>query len=390
MAKNINAKPFDEATLSKLSIFRECFKEWLPVFIHSKFIDKIFIYDFFAGSGKDTNGNFGSPLILLDVAKGEKCKYCSSIKEKELENKVIFLFNEKEPFLKSQKKFNELNLNVNNFIDKCSKDNFCDKGCIYKPFISNEDFKERFRESENLKNILSNKRYAKFVLLDQYGYTQIDDDIFLTLVNSPATDFIFFISSAFVKRFAKHKYTKKHFPNMEINFDENKPKECHKLIADYFESLIPKEKEYYLNHFTIKKGTNYYGLIFGTNHTLGMEKFQKVCWNIDPNAGESDCNLYEDFDKGTLFYGNNEPNKIQKIKEEIQSKILSNEIANNIDGLKFVLKRRCLPKIFTDVVKQLEKNNRIRRNGAIAYKSTDIHRIHKGDDNYYEIELIKG
>jgi three-Cys-motif partner protein len=387
MAKNINAKPFDEGTLRKLFIFKECFKEWLPVFIHNKFIDKIYIYDFFAGSGKDVVGNLGSPLILLDVAKGENCEYCSSIKGKELENKVIFLFNEKEPNLKSQKKFNELNLNVNDFIDKCAKDNLCDEGCIYKPYISNEDFKERFRESENLKYILSNKKYAKFILLDQYGYTQIDDDIFLTLVNSPATDFIFFISSAFVKRFAEHKSTKKHFPNMEINFDENKPKECHKLIADYFENLIPKNKEYYLNHFTIKKGANYYGLIFGTNHTLGMEKFQKVCWDVDSKAGEADFNLNDDFLEGTLFYGKVETNKIQSVKEEIKQKILSRKITNNIDGLKLSLKLRCLPKIFTDVVKELEKNGKIRRIGDSTYKSTNIHHINKGGRDYYDIEL---
>lgn len=38
MAKDINKKEFDEATLLKLEIFRECFREWLPVFIHSPLI----------------------------------------------------------------------------------------------------------------------------------------------------------------------------------------------------------------------------------------------------------------------------------------------------------------------------------------------------------------
>jgi hypothetical protein len=31
MRKNINKKPFDEATNKKLEIFGECFREWLPI-----------------------------------------------------------------------------------------------------------------------------------------------------------------------------------------------------------------------------------------------------------------------------------------------------------------------------------------------------------------------
>ena len=30
-------------------------------------------------------------------------------------------------------------------------------------------------------------------------------------------------------------------------FDETQPKECHKVITDYFRSLIPADKKYYLH-----------------------------------------------------------------------------------------------------------------------------------------------
>lgn len=89
MVKNINNKPFDESTKLKLKIFGECFKVWLPVFIHDKFTKQVFIYDFFAGSGTDIDGVFGSPLILLEEAKGENKKYCSKAGKK-----ITFIFNE--------------------------------------------------------------------------------------------------------------------------------------------------------------------------------------------------------------------------------------------------------------------------------------------------------
>ena len=71
--KDINSKAFDEGTLLKLNIFRECFREWLPVFLYGKGIERICIYDLF---GYDTEGNPGSPMILLDEVRGNNRQYC--------------------------------------------------------------------------------------------------------------------------------------------------------------------------------------------------------------------------------------------------------------------------------------------------------------------------
>ena len=79
----------DETTKLKLTIFGECFKEWLPVFLHDKHTQSVYIYDFFAGSGTDAEGHPGSPLILLNEAKGEERKYCQKAHKK-----ISFLFTE--------------------------------------------------------------------------------------------------------------------------------------------------------------------------------------------------------------------------------------------------------------------------------------------------------
>ncbi len=42
--KDINKEPFHEATMLKLDIFRKCFREWFPVFVHHSSVKKIFIY----------------------------------------------------------------------------------------------------------------------------------------------------------------------------------------------------------------------------------------------------------------------------------------------------------------------------------------------------------
>lgn len=384
MAKNMHNKKFSEETKLKLDIFRECFREWFPVFVHQKFWNKLYIYDLFAGSGYDAEGSPGSPLILLEEAKGDDSKHCIALKQNNKE--VTFVFNEYEPNHKKQKKFEELKSNIEKYKAQCQNCNNC-ASCYFKTHTINMNFGKEFKTNTNIQRVLNNEKIGKFVILDQYGFTQVDAEVFTTLVNSKRTDFIFFISSSFLKRFKEHDVSKQFIGDSQLSFDESKPKECHQVIVKYFESLIPIGKEYYLNHFTIKKGTNYYGLIFGTSHTLGMEKFQRVCWHVDQRAGESNCNTQDDYEPNTLF-GHLETNKVHSVKDILRQEILSSKITNNITGLKRALELRCLPIVFTEVIKDLIKEDKISRDGCSSFKSTDIHRIKVDGSDYYKIKIL--
>lgn len=373
--KNINSSPFDDSTQLKLQIFRDCFKEWFPVFIHSKYISQITIFDFFAGSGSDSIGNYGSPLILLEEARGLNRRFCGTKRKS-----ITFSFNEK-----LKEKYLALETNVNNHLSKCESENQCE-GCIYDVRIHQKDFKSLFSDKSTIQ-IFEDHQIGKFVLLDQYGFKEIDDNTFDTLISYPSTDFIFFISSSFVKRFQDHPSVKSYINTENINFDNAKPNECHRLIADYFRRRGPSGKNYYLHHFTIQKEKgkgNYYGLIFGTNHSYGMEKFLKVCWNKDPRSGEANFNINNDFEPGTLFYDDSNTNKKVRFEKELKDKILNGEITENIRGMKYTLTNGCLPKLFTETVLELEKKGLIRRFGDVNNDSSKIHSVKK-----YFIQRIK-
>lgn len=366
MAKNINNSAFDDATKLKLDIFGECFEEWFPVFLHSPWYKKLYIFDFFAGSGKDLENNSGSPLVLLDKAKGTDRKYCIS-KKKEIK----FLFNEGE-----QDKSEELKQNVEQYIVQCKQENNC-TDCIYQYRVENYNFQEIFSNSA-ITNIFNNKEFGKFILLDQYGFSQIDEQIFRQLISYSKTDFIFFISSSFISRFREHPNTTKYIDTSKINFDEIRPNEIHRAIANYFRDLIPGGKEYYLHHFSIRKEEkkgNYYGLIFGSSHTLGMEKFLKVCWKHDAFSGEANYNIDNNWEATSLFAALGENIKKDTVSTEIRELILNGEIRDNITGLKYTLRKGCEPKLFTEVVKKLESEKKIERLGDKNYSSTNIHRV---------------
>lgn len=370
--KDINKSEFTEETKLKLDLFRECYREWFPVFVHNPYIQRIYVYDMFAGSGKDMVGNPGSPIILFQESRGDKKQHCKALLKNDA-LKVSFAFNEYEPLKKE-----ELEANVSKEFELC-KSECSESRCPFEGsfYYGQNDFSTLINSSENFNQILSNKSCAKFILLDQYGFKQINDDVFLKLVNSPNTDFIFFIASSFIKRFNEMPAVTAYFADHKISYDDSKPKECHRVITDYFRNLIPAEKEYYLHSFTIKKGTNYYGLIFGTNHSLGMEKFVKVCWKHDNQAGESNCNINNDFEQDSLFYSQTNTIKKVAVQEELEYKILHSEISDNETGLKYALKKGCEPKLFVETVKKLQNQNKIEIDGKFNAQSINIHKVEK-------------
>ena len=91
MTKDINSSPFDEGTKIKLDIFRRCFRKWYPVFVHDLYTKHLFVFDMFAGSGMDTGGAHGSPLILLEEAKGAQCEHCKALKSNRNKKSILYL-----------------------------------------------------------------------------------------------------------------------------------------------------------------------------------------------------------------------------------------------------------------------------------------------------------
>lgn len=180
---DINNKPFTKETELKLDIFKRCFREWFPVFLNSKkSTDKVFIYDLFAGNGTDSNGRWGSPLWFMSEARGDGHQYCKQISEGDTPH-ICFAFNE---FINRKSK--ELQENINQFLLDCKRSE-CDlQSCVYKinsnVFFKSDDFK-KIAGNAIFKRILQNKRYAKFIIIDQYGVKQVTPSIFNELTSSP-------------------------------------------------------------------------------------------------------------------------------------------------------------------------------------------------------------
>ncbi|MFI1772924.1 three-Cys-motif partner protein TcmP [Thalassobellus citreus] len=354
---DIHAEKFDNATQIKLIILQEYLKEWLPVFLKSnkKWWKDIFIYDFFAGEGYDNQGNPGSPLIILK----ELLEYNQVIKDDGFNFKV--LFNDYNP-KKIEKLKNHLNLD---------------------DYAFNVDFKQKdFTELFNsiYPSMIENNRSGlpRFMFIDQYGVKFVTKEIFNQLSDLKRTDFLFFISSHFVKRFSELEEFKKYIKISKKDFDLTKPYQCHRVVFDYFKNMIPKNKELYLAPFSLQKenSSNVYGLIFGTHNLLGIEKFLKLAWKQDGNAGEANFNIDEAILEGDtfdLFNSDTRAKKLQYFEKELKNLIQNNKIKTLKEVYIYAFNYGCLPKHANELLKELKKSGLIKKD--IKLVTSNIHKL---------------
>ena len=55
-------------------------------------------------------------------------------------------------------------------------------------------------------------------------------------------------------------------------------------------------------HFSIKKKANIYGLVFGSHHWRGMQKFLEIAWKLDSSCGEADYEMESDTVQGEMYF----------------------------------------------------------------------------------------
>ena len=221
--------------------------------------------------------------------------------------------------------------------------------------------------------------------MDQFGISQINPDIFKQLTTFPTTDLMFFISSSYLKRFITVDEVGRHFPDMTPEEIKSvPPKEIHRFICQYYQKLVPQGKDFYLVPFSIKKGANFYGIIFGTSNLRGLEKFLKVCWDKDNISGEANYDIDDDFiRKGpALFPKMNISQKTYSFTGKLIG-FLQGDFKSNNDLYKFTLENGCLPKHTNKILRELQNEGRIQSQPADIRKGS----FYINWDNYSKGEV---
>ncbi len=338
--KDIFDKPFDEGTIAKLEIFQKYFEEWLPTFIMGLYSKPIQVFDLFAGSGYDKNDVPGSPIRILETINKHRGNLVRKSK------KVCLFFNDSD-----KNKIAQLKINVETKVKELSLSSFVDIK------FSSNNFREclglYYKELNNGCNL---------IFIDQNGFKEVDEKVFHFLINLDTTEFMFFISSSFIHRFAERDEVKKYHPKFDSEKIKFIPrKQVHNILCGEFEKYVPSNiKSYGLIPFSIMKSdkNNVYGLIFVSKHIRGADKFLHIVWKANTINGNANFDIDDDSAKKQLdLFDGRIPTKIESFQNKLRQLLLDGTMKTNRDVYLFTLNQGHIGQHSSEAIKRMKKEN---------------------------------
>lgn len=336
---DLHDKPFDEETLAKLSIFEDYAQAWVPTFVMMS--EKVIcIFDFFAGTGYDKNGIPGSPIRILQVIK----QFIGQIFQNRVEVRIYFNEYKKAKYEILQKACNE-------YLDE----NPDLKRAIKPPSITNLDFDVCFNQLYP-----EIQKYPSLVYLDQNGVKFLSQKYFLALEKTVRTDFLYFVSSSYFWRFGNQEEFKQHL-NIDLEAAKKDPYNfIHRSLLKQLSSKLPANSKLRLYPFSIKKGANIHGIIFGAKHARAVEKFLTIAWSKNPINGDANFDIDNDKTKSQLdIFSNKKLTKIEAFHFNLEDKVKTLRNTTNIAMYAYTLDQGHPPSHANAHLRQLKKQRKI-------------------------------
>ena len=324
--RDLHAKPFDEGTKTKPEIYRSYVRAWLQVFLHAELFrgKALQFFDFFCGPGEDSAGEPGSPLIVIDELLAAR----ANIEQRGHEIRIFF--NDQDA------------AKIENLKRLCSE-----KSLPWQPRFESFDFVDALDKVRNEIGV-----HPSLVFIDQNGVKHITRSVFNVLTHAGTTDFIFFTASSFKWRFGE-------LVAPEIDFPENiSYTDVHRVLADKYREWAPKDM--FIGHFSIKKKSNIYGLVFGPHHWRGMQKFLEIVWTLDPDCGEADYEMESDSAQGEMYFEEGKTGfkkrKIDVFQERLSELIENRTVRTDKAVFLHCLTNGFLPRVARDVYIHLRED----------------------------------
>lgn len=343
--KDLHEKPFDQGTLTKLEIFERYTQAWIPVFAIRK-RENIFIVDFFAGTGYDVNGVPGSPIRILT---------------KILEFANLLLENQTKVYLH----LNEFKKEKCTTLKKACSD-FIEKHPILEKVLVIEftslDFEESFKKEYSLI-----KSLPSLVFLDQNGVKFLTIHYLNALEATKTTDFLYFVSSSYLKRFNETP----EFKNLGFDFEvirQNPYRFIHESLLEIIRGWLPVSTKLKLYPFTIKKQSGIYGLVFGASHPAAVIKFLEIVWKQNALNGSANFDIEDDLSKAQIsLFEAKKLTKKEYFQEELKKEILAGKVLSNHAAFFFAIERGHIPSHAKEVIEGLKKAKVLEYPGTSPY-----------------------
>lgn len=203
---------------------------------------------------------------------------------------------------------------------------------------------------------------ANLLLLDQHGFRFFNKGVFRKIRTLSFTDTLVFMAASYVLRFKDEPEIKQHLEAQKIFAEHTPYHQVHRAIVDYYRSLVSSNEQYFLAPFSVRSGSNIYGVIFGSSNLKGMEKFLETAWKIDPLRGEADYDIDREgivAAQPEMFAEMGKPKKTQFFEQQFEAEILAENLPDTAAIYSFVLQQGFLMKHARPVLLRLQKEGRI-------------------------------
>lgn len=359
--RNHHREPFDEGTLVKLSIFEDYARESLPVFFNRRDASEVHVFDFFAGPGYDMAGVPGTPIRILHTIR----EHIDTIIENGI--RVVIHLNEID-----REKFVELETAVVRYLDEQSGLAAAVEAILYQ-----RDFESLFPELLPLID-----KHPSLVFVDQNGIKFLSSDYLLILSLMREVDILFFAAASYLWRFGDEPDFMRHIA-VDLERLKAEPYEfVHRSLVRQLRERLPGQSRFRLYPFSIKKGANIYGVIFGASHDLAFDKYLRVAWKLDNLGGEANFDINRESEKAQLGLFGRTPTKKEAFEELVEAKVLNGEIRNNAEALQLCYDEGHPGGHAAEVLRRLRTQGRISFDGSRPRVTNDQVRRKKNLLNY--------
>jgi len=347
-AKNATQKssllPHSQA---KLNLFKGYLENYLRVLIQADFCKKINLFDIYCGEGLYDDGKKGSPLLAIDCIK-----------------------NVRTEMLNDKNSIKPISLCVNDFdnqkIEKV-KNNIDTNG------LKNFTIEYHNKDADKMLDIVASqvskcpKDHRNLVFIDPYGYSEINKDKLISLLNNKCTEIILFLPVMQMYRFSepafnyedKSQYEKlRNFINSFSNYSEIKKSENIFKYIHFIKNALSINNTYFTcSHYIEREKGFYYALFFIGSHIFGLEKMLDTKWKLDPVKGKG---FNQNKNPNQLSMFDEQMNEIDNLREisylenVIYQIIKQKDATTNIEIYESTLRNEFLPKHANIVLKKLD------------------------------------
>lgn len=272
--------PIEPHTQAKHLILARYLKAWLPIM--ASFNGRIVYIDAFAGPGRYSKGEEGSPLIALKALLGNSM--FASVRRR---CNVVFFFIEED-----QQRANALKEELSQLKLQMNFPAWVEYKVIHGQFAP--EMTRLFDQLEHERKLLA----PTFAFIDPFGYSGVPLDVIVRIARNPRCEcLITFVHQSIMRHGGKPaEWIPGHIDQLfgtdkwkAIIDNPNADQRLTGLIDLYREQLIAQARFKYVRTFSMYDRTNQseYVLFFGTNSPKGLSEMKQAMWKADPLSGQT-------------------------------------------------------------------------------------------------------